>query len=240
MKSKSTKKADTRLQIMGVGVGSTDLSGVLTKIDEFVQNSLKSGPRLVVTVNPEFVMLAQKDDQFKKVLNNADLAVPDGVGLRLAEKTLSITPGRKIVEAMAKNKRYKIFYLGGRDGVAQKMAKKYGGYFHPGHNNIKKVNDQENQEIIKAINDIKPDVLLVAYGAPYQEKWLSAMRSKLSAKVAMGVGGSFDYLVGHAALPPALLEKLGLEWFWRLIREPWRAKRQMMLVKFAWRALTHL
>lgn len=108
-------------------------------------------------------------------------------------------------------------------------------YFDSGHGDIKsQMNDQMlNEQIIKKINKCRPDVLLVAYGAPWQEKWLWRNRDVLKVKIAIGVGGAFDYLTGVKKLPPKFVERCGLEWLWRLIREPWRWKRQLALVRFA-------
>ncbi len=207
-------------------------------------------------------MLAQDDPEFKKILNSADLAIADGVGLRFAQqiqnlksqftnksqktnfKKLEIIPGRKLVEEILKLKKYKFFFLGGRNKVAEAMAKKYGGASDPGHDDIKSQiqnpKSQINLKIINKINNYKPDILLVAYGAPYQEKWLYANRYALNAKVAMGVGGVFDYLTGRAALPPEWINRLGLEWLWRLVHEPWRWRRQLSLIRFVFAILKSL
>lgn len=231
------KQGDDRVNVLGVGVSSTSMSGVLEKIDEWVNQNLPTGRqvKLVVTVNPEFVMLAQKDLEFKKILNAADLAIADGIGLKLAG-VKEIVPGRMVVEQLLQ-KGYKVFYLGSR--VAGEMAKKFGGQYDDGHENIKlqMSNSQINDKIIKKINQYKPDLLLVAYGAPWQEKWLFANRDSLRVKVGMGVGGAFDYLTGRVALPPEWISKTGLEWLWRLVHEPWRWRRQLNLVKFGWKVL---
>ncbi|MBI5358616.1 WecB/TagA/CpsF family glycosyltransferase [Candidatus Amesbacteria bacterium] len=185
-----------RANILGVGVSSTELAEVLAKI---AKEKL-----FIVTVNPEFVMLAQDDLEFKNILNKADLAVPDGVGLKFARPGLAIIPGRKLVEEIINLKKYKIFYLGGQNRVAQEMAKKFGGAFDEGHQDIRSqiLDLRENKRIINKVNKYKPDILLVAYGAPFQEKWLYANRQLLNARVCIGVGGAFDYLTGRSAIPP--------------------------------------
>ena len=211
------------------GVSSTSTSSVLEKIDDFL---LKKGKmKLIVTVNPEFVMLAQDDSEFKKILNSADLAIADGVGLKLAG-VKETAPGRVVVGQLLQ-KRYKVFYLGSL--VAAEMAKKFGGQYDDGEIDIK--NPQRNYEIVAKVNKYKPDILLVAYGAPWQEKWLWTNRHRLKAKVGIGVGGAFDYLTGHAAVPSEWINKLGLEWLWRLVHEPWRWRRQLSLIRFGWKVL---
>jgi len=209
-------------------VSGTTSTEVLKEISAQCSMLRNKKPYFIVTVNPEFIMLAQDDPEFKNILNSADLAIADGVGLRLAG-IKNIIPGRKLVAELLK-KPYKFFFLGGQNGVAAEMAKKYGGASDHGEINIK--NPVRNAEIIAKINKYKPDVLLVAYGAPYQEKWLYANCKLLNARVLIGVGGAFDYLTGKSALPPKFIETLGLEWLWRLVREPWRWRRQMNLVKF--------
>ena len=223
MTEDTSKRIDNKVNVLGVGVSSTELAEVLTKIDSFLTK--KGKMKLIVTVNPEFVMLAQDDPEFKKILNGADLAIADGVGLKLAG-VKNIVPGRRVVAEIVK--KYRVFYLGSR--VAAEVVEKYGGAYDNGEVNIK--NPVRNDEIIAKINRFKPDILLVAYGAPWQEKWLWANRHKLKAKVGMGVGGTFDYLTGHVLLPPEWVNKMGLEWLWRLVHEPWRWRRQLRLLRF--------
>ena len=227
MNDTQVKQSHNKVKVLGVGVASTELVEVLTKVDEFVRKNHKL--KLIVTVNPEFVMLAQEDEEFKKILNGADLAIADGVGLKLAG-VRNIVPGRRIVEALLQ-KGYKMFYLGSL--VASEMAKKYGGAYDDGEKSIR-AGERESKRIVAKINKYKPDILLVAYGAPWQEKWLWANRSKIKAKVGMGVGGAFDYLTGRVKLPPEWINKIGLEWLWRLVHERWRWRRQLRLLRFVW------
>src|SRR3989339_1331130 len=227
MNDTQVKQSHNKVKVLGVGVASTELVEVLTKVDEFVRKNHKL--KLIVTVNPEFVMLAQEDEEFKKILNGADLAIADGVGLKLAG-VRNIVPGRRIVEALLQ-KGYKVFYLGSR--VASEMAKKYGGAYDDGEKSIR-AGERESKRIVAKINKYKPDILLVAYGAPWQEKWLWANRSKIKAKVGMGVGGAFDYLTGRVKLPPEWINKIGLGWLWRLVHERWRWRRQLRLLRFVW------
>lgn len=229
------KRGDKKVYILGVGVSGTELVEVL-EIFNWQLAIFKPGmrPFFVVTVNPEFIMLAQKDPEFKQILNSAGLAIPDGAGLKLAGLK-TIVPGRRLVLALIKLG-YRIFYLGGRGNVAAQMARKFGGGSDPGHTNIKtqilNSKSQINLKILNKINKYAPDILLVAYGAPWQEKWLFANLSALNSKVVMGVGGTFDYLVGDAQLPPKAIERYGLEWLWRLLHEPWRWRRQLALVRY--------
>ncbi len=220
--------------ILGVKVTGSNQGEVLKIIDQVLMNKPTNRPFFVVTANPEIVMLAQDDDEYRKVLRSADYVFADGAGLKLAGVS-EVVPGRSLVEEICQNRDYRLFFLGGKDEVSRLMAEKYSGQYDPGESDIKSL--KRNKEVIKKINDYKPDVLFVAYGAPWQEKWIWANLDKLKCKVVMGVGGAFDYLVGQAKLPPAWMEKFGLEWLWRLVQEPWRWRRQLRLVKFVWRII---
>lgn len=227
------KKDLYQAEVLGVKVTSAPLSRVIRIIEERCKKSTHSRLFFIATVNPEFVMKAQSDSEFRNILNSADLALADGNGLKFADPLLAtITPGRKIVETLVRSKRLKLFYLGGQPGVAEAMARNFGGRGEMGARVIREELESEqgnvhSLQLIKAINAFRPDVLLVAYGAPWQEKWIWKYRNELQVKVAIGVGGSFDYLLGRAKVPPEFIHKLGFEWLWRLVREPWRLKRQL-------------
>jgi len=224
------------VNILGVGVVSSNKEQVINILSREINKRDLTRPFFVVTVNPEFVMEAQRDGEFKRILNKADLALPDGVGLKLASREMTeIIPGRKVVEELL-NKKIKVFYLGGENGVAKVMAQKFGGEWDEGENNIK-AGDKETQRIVSKINKYQPDLLLVAYGAPWQEKWIWRHREEIKAKVVIGVGGTFDSMAGRVKLPPKWVEKMGWEWLWRLKQEPWRWRRQLNLIKFVWRVL---
>lgn len=239
VEAKSGTKDLNQANILGVKVDSSRMDGVIMEINSKIQDTRHKGlinrPFFVVTVNPEFVMAARKDLEFKEILNSADLSIADGGGLRLVNPELDVIPGRKVVEQLLGS--CKTFYLGGRDGVAREMAEKFGGEWDEGEKSIR-VGELESLRILSKINKYKPDLLLVAYGAPWQEKWIYHNLDKLQAKVVMGVGGTFDYLTGRSKLPPKWMEKLGMEWLWRLIREPSRWRRQVKLVEYLWLVVT--
>lgn len=184
-------------------------------VGEWVKQDKK---RYIVTPNPEFVMLAQKDKEFKKILNQADLAIPDGAGLRLADRRLKRLTGVELMLSLIK-KGYKTVLAGGKPGVAKKAAEKLGviGMTEPD---------------VKKINETKPELLFVALGMGKQEKWIAKNLAKLNVKVAMGVGGALDQIVKPWLRAPVCLQACGLEWLWRLIMQPWRIKRQWQLVRF--------
>ncbi|OGC92635.1 hypothetical protein A3D85_03460 [Candidatus Amesbacteria bacterium RIFCSPHIGHO2_02_FULL_47_9] len=217
------------VEILGVKVTSSRLDRVIGILKEKLTKKIYEGPFFVVTVNTEFVMLAQEDEDFMRILNSADLAVADGAGLKLAG-VKNVVPGRSLVGELLKLK-LRTFYLGGRNGVAEAMARKYGGEWDGGEKSIR-AGEHKSISILNKINKYKPDLLLVAYGAPWQEKWIYRHLTELKVKVVMGVGGSFDYLTGRAKVPPEWISGAGLEWLWRLVHEPWRWRRQLRLARF--------
>jgi N-acetylglucosaminyldiphosphoundecaprenol N-acetyl-beta-D-mannosaminyltransferase len=208
-------------------------------------------PRLhqIATTNPEFVMRAQQDESFRQVLWQADLCIPDGVGLLIAAQWLGRplpqrVPGSELVYHLAElaaENRWRLFLLGAAEGVAEAAAvilqQQYPGLIIAG-TYAGSPDPSENAAIVQRINDSRADMLFVAYGAPRQDKWIARNKESLTAvRLAMGVGGSLDFITGRAVRAPRWLQNLGLEWFYRLIREPWRWRRMLALPRFALKVL---
>jgi N-acetylglucosaminyldiphosphoundecaprenol N-acetyl-beta-D-mannosaminyltransferase len=207
-------------------------------------------PRQLVTVNPEFVVAAQTDLEFRRIINNATLALPDGIGLLKAARFLRTTPipervaGSDLVVRLAElshRKGYRIYFLGAQEGIAEKaIARLKVDYpnlnvagFYAGSPAL-----AENEAIVQRILPARPDVLFVAYGAPRQDKWIARNLERLQIPVCMGVGGSFDFLAGVALRAPVPLRRLGLEWLHRLVVQPWRWRRIWRAVPyFSWLVL---
>lgn len=202
--------------------------------------------REVYTPNPEIVMLAQEDEELFKILSNADLVLADGIGLIIASKLKGLQLRHRVtgVDTMDKLLQYcgknekSFFIFGGKPGVAQiaceNIKAKYKGIkvagYHHGY-----FDEKDEIEIINKINNSKPDVLFVCLGAPKQEKWINKNKDKLNCALAMGVGGSVDVYAGVAKRAPKAFQKLGLEWLYRLLKEPWRIKRMVVIPKFLFR-----
>lgn len=225
-------------QILKVNLNSTSTNSVLALVSDFISCSSKF---YLVTPNPEIILAAYKDARLLKALNCADLAIPDGVGLKLAEPSLKIIKGRELflsLISLANQKGWRVFLLGGWGKEAeitkQKLEKKYRNLkieSSPGpvfDNNAKPVRQRDvliEKDIVARINQFKPHLLFVGLGCPKQEKWIYKWLPKLNVGGAMTVGGTFRYLAGLSPLPPKWLEKAGLEWLWRAIHEPKRAGR---------------
>lgn len=213
--------------------------------------------QLIFTPNPEQCVLADESDEFRKNLLSADILLADGVGLSLASKLRGKNVPRitgvdtlKWWLGWAKEEKASTLLLGGRDGVAESLAKWYDPegewcWGIPGHVNVAAAKDpqfkeqlkREEKEIFDVIEKKRPKALFVAFGAPWQEEFLCRHREKLNrlgVKLAMVCGGSFDYLTGRVKRAPVLLRILGLEWFYRLVKEPWRWRRQLRLIRFLW------
>ena len=218
--------------ILGVKIDDINMSEAL----EIVRGWMKSDKKhYIVTPNPEFIMSAQRDLEFREILNKADLKLPDGVGLKLAG-VKNIIPGVDFMEKLcleASVKGWKVGFFGGRDSVAQKSAEilkqKY-----PGLNVVFVDESSPAPYMVQDRNDREVDILFVGLGHGKQERWIVRNMDKVNSKVFMGVGGSFDYISGKIPRAPVFIRELGFEWLFRLVIQPWRIKRQVALLKFAW------
>jgi N-acetylglucosaminyldiphosphoundecaprenol N-acetyl-beta-D-mannosaminyltransferase len=202
-------------------------------------------PHVVTTPNPEFVMLARRDAAFRAVLDRAALNIPDGIGLLLAarlagDRLREHVQGTDLVlelaaESAARGDRWLL--LGGQAGVAERAARilerDYPGLeiagALPGSPLVE--DDPSVRAAIRAAGRV--DVLLVAYGAPKQERWLDRNLASLDIPVGIGVGGVFDYLSGSVPRAPGWVRRMHGEWAHRLITQPWRWRRQLALPRFA-------
>jgi N-acetylglucosaminyldiphosphoundecaprenol N-acetyl-beta-D-mannosaminyltransferase len=231
--------------ILGVRVDDVTCEETLAQFEEFIAART---PHQVVTVNPEFIMAAQRDDEFRRILNQSALALPDGAGLLWAARFLGRPlrqrlAGTDTVEqfaARAAEHSYRLFLLGAAPGVAEEAARRlcsrYPGLVVVG-THAGSPSPDEDDEIAAMVSAAKPDVLFVAYGAPQQDRWIARNLVRLDVPVAMGVGGAFDFIAGRVPRAPRWMQRAGLEWLYRLIREPWRWRRMLALPRFVWAVL---
>lgn len=202
----------------------------------------------IVTGNPEIVLQAQKDAELQRIFNEADLITPDGEGIVLASKWKGqplierVTGIDLLVEVlkMGNERGWSFYFLGADEEVNKKATKnilekypniilsgRHHGYF----------DNAEEEEILIDIENKRPDILIVALGAPNAEKWIDNYRNRLPAKVAFGVGGSLDVISGKVTRAPEKWQELKLEWLYRLIIQPSRLRRQVVLPIFAYKSL---
>lgn len=227
-------------EILGVPVHQVTKKQAIERIMQFMK---QEGCHKVYTPNPEIIMAARRDPELKKALKEADLVVPDGIGVVIASKFTKNklserVPGYDLVQKLFRGMEKKqgtVYFLGSAPGVAHKaadkMQEKYPGLRILGVRNGY-FNKEEEKKIVRQINDAKPDLLLVGLGAPKQEKWVHKYYKDLQVKVCIGVGGSFDVMSGKVKRAPILFQKIGLEWFYRLIIQPTRWKRMLQLPLF--------
>lgn len=249
-----------QIKILGVKIDGINLNDTVKMVEQWIRNP---GKHYIVTPNLEFILAAQKDYEFKKILNNADLAIPDssslGLSYWLLEKNRLIrlflwplfflpvkqlipfdrVSGTDLMEALCKQASEKGFttgFLGGRGEVAKEAAK----CLQKKYPKLKIVFAGSGGEVNKDGKSLKElklpnaDILFVAFGHIKQEKWIASNLDKIPVKVAMGVGGAFDYLSGSVPRAPKWMRNLGFEWLFRLIIQPRRIKRQLALLQYLW------
>lgn len=210
--------------------------------------SLNEGRQTALyTPNSEIVQACIENPELYEVVNSAEMIIPDGIGVVKAGKILGtpfkggkvagIEVGEEVLKRLADTE-HTVFLLGGKPGVAEQardaLAAKYPGLKFAGcADGYFKKEGEENAAVIEKVNESDADVLFVCLGAPAQEKWIFANRASLpNVKLLMGLGGSLDGYAGNVKRAPKIFIDLGLEWFYRLLCEPWRFKRMLKLPKF--------
>ncbi|MFN8598428.1 MAG: WecB/TagA/CpsF family glycosyltransferase [Anaerolineae bacterium] len=232
--------------ILGIPVHDVTMTETLDLIGQFV---VEGEVRQICTVNPEFIMAAQNDLEFRQILDRAALNLPDGIGVvwaarRKHQPIRERVAGSDLIYRLAERAAdtgWKIFLLGAADGVAEQAAIKlrslYSGVTIVG-TWAGSPRPDDDADAVRRIQASGADIVLVAYGAPKQDKWIDRNLVRTGAKVGIGIGGSLDFVVGTQRRAPHWIQRLNLEWLYRLSREPWRWRRQLALPKFVWRVVT--
>jgi N-acetylglucosaminyldiphosphoundecaprenol N-acetyl-beta-D-mannosaminyltransferase len=233
------------VRILGVRVDSLTYEGLLASIGAFVA---QGSPHQIATVNPEFVMAAQRHDAFRDVLEGCDLCMADGVGLLWAARRygrplperVTGSDGVPLIAERAALTGWSLYLLGAAPGVAdrtsQVLAHRYPGLRIAG-THAGSPRDDDAEGIIALVREASPDILFVAFGAPQQDLWIARYREALHVPVMMGVGGAFDHITGVRRRAPLWVQRLNLEWLFRLVTQPWRWQRQLALPRFVWAVL---
>ena len=196
----------------------------------------------ICTMNPEFIMTARRDPLFAAVLRQADLCVPDGGGILWAARRQGVHLHERVTGSdgiyricqRAAACGWRVYFLGAAEGVAEEAGHRlaalypglqvsgaYGGSPH----------DDSWPEIAARLKAVQPDILFVAYGHPRQDLWIAQHRQELPVKVALGIGGAFDFVAGVIPRAPAWARQWGVEWLYRLLQQPWRWRRMAVLEK---------
>lgn len=229
--------------ILGVDVSPLSYEDLKKNIEKDIENNKKS---FIVAINPEKILKARKDEKLKELLNNATYEIPDGIGVIYASKLrkgniktrITGIDSMEMLCKLSEEKKYKIFMYGAKEETIKKAKENLEIKF-PNIQIVGTINgyEKDNDKIISSINKSKADIVFVALGSPKQEYWITENMDKVSAKIFQGVGGSFDVFSGNIKRAPKWMQKIGLEWLYRLIKEPKRIFRQIKLVKFLWLAL---
>ncbi len=231
-----------RLHILDTPVDVVDMAGALA----FVEARVRAGgpPGCILAVNPEKVYALRTSQFLRDFFEQAALLIPDGIGMVWAMRCLHHAPAVRVpgadlmqaICAAAPAKGYRLFVYGAREdvnaGAVAELQRR-----HPGIQFVGRANgyvpDAELPALVQRINDSGADILFVALGSPRQEQWLHANLAQLRVKLCQGIGGTLDTITGHVQRAPVWMQRLNLEWFYRLLKQPTRVGRQMRLARFA-------
>ena len=229
-----------KIDVMGVRFDNVTMTEALEKAKEMLQSE---GADYVVTPNSEIVYEAMASKELEDLLNGASLVLPDGAGVVLGAKILGTPLKEKVagvefadgVLGLLAETGGSVYLLGSKPGVAELAAEKM-LQKHPGLTVAGMADGYFKDEaaVVAKVNEAKPDVLFVCLGAPKQERFMKNHRQELQVKLMAGLGGSLDSFAGTVKRAPRWMIKLSLEWFYRLLKEPWRFKRMLRLPKFLW------
>jgi N-acetylglucosaminyldiphosphoundecaprenol N-acetyl-beta-D-mannosaminyltransferase len=230
------------LQILGVRIDDVDADEMLAALARFVD---EGGPHQISTVNTEFLIAARRDPEFASVLRQTSLNVPDSAGILWAARWLGHPLRERVtgsdgiyrVAQLCAARGFRLYLLGAAPGVAEQVARglaaRYPGLCVCGAASGSYASAFED-EIAARIRAAHADVLLVAYPSVPQEKWIARNMHKTGAAVSMGVGAAFDFVAGVQRRAPTWMQRLGLEWLYRLLGEPRRWRRMLALPQAAW------
>ncbi|OAB42916.1 WecB/TagA/CpsF family glycosyltransferase [Paenibacillus glacialis] len=244
MNDKSLRQVPT-VPIFGIEVCKWGMSDTVQYLTEVITSRT---PHQVITANPIMVMAAIKDPEYRSVMEQAELIVPDGTGVVWAANV----GGQPVAERVAgfdllhelmgagESDHWRVYLLGSTSEVIQETASRlqlqYPGIIIAGYRDGF-FGPKEDDSVIKEIKDTNPDILLVARGADTQEPWIFRYKEQLSVPIMMGVGGSFDIISGKTKRAPKLFQKLRSEWLYRLLSEPTRYRRMLALPQFVVKVL---
>lgn len=239
--------ASASTSILGVRVDRVSQQQALDLIEQLIARRRASDNTLpcqqIVTVNTEFVMAAQHNPEFRRAINEAALVVPDGIGVvwgthyvgTPAPERITGTDTLELIAKRCATLGYRLYLLGAAPGVAEQAAARLQTLapgLHIAGTYAGSPALAEEEAILERIRLAEADVLCVAYGAPAQDLWIRRNLSRLPVAVAMGVGGALDFLSGRQRRAPHFMQALGLEWLYRLYREPWRWQRMLAIPHF--------
>lgn len=232
----------SRVQVLALGVDKVTMEEAVARCLAFIEGDR---PRLVVTPNAEIAYAARQDTALAKVLNGADLVVPDGIGVVVAtrilgdpvpEKVGGVDLATNLLAALSQQGRGRVFLLGTRPEVvaeaARRLAERFPGITVAGYRDGYFTTEEE-PAVVAAIRDAQVDVLFAGMGSPKQEVWLSEHLAELNAKVSIGVGGTLDVWAGAARRAPDWMIRANLEWLYRIVKFGRYGRSLPPLIRFA-------
>lgn len=235
---------NNKINILGIPFTNISFDDMISRT---IGHLIKKEKTFIVTANPEIVMFAKQNKEYKQIVESADYIVPDGFGILLASKMINQPITERVTGydltvrllELCNENGWSVYLLGGKEEVNEaaannvqkqypgmKLAGRYHGYF-----------SGEEDLIVKEIQEAQPDLILVALGFPRQEQWIAANKNFFEKGIFIGVGGSIDVLAGTVRRAPAIWRKLNLEWFYRLIKQPSRWRRMLVLPVFIMQVL---
>lgn len=227
-----------KVNILGINVDNVDMAQATRRAEKMLK---ESGVSTVYTPNSEIILYASENEEYRDVINKADMVIPDGIGVvygakilghPLPERVAGYDLACEILKSMAKTGK-RVYLLGAKPGVAETAAKniseKYKGIeiagTHDGY-------FSDDEEVIESINAANADFLMVCLGFPKQEKWIDKNKDKLNVRLAIGAGGCLDVFAGNVMRAPDFYCRHGIEWLYRLVKQPSRFVRMLALPKF--------
>lgn len=228
-----------RFSLLGIPIDPLTTNDILDKIKMY-----QSPPRRfvhIVSINPENIVIAQENPQFKQVCINSDLALTDGIGVLLGAHLLGFSVPERVQGSLllpqlldwAGRMSSTVVLIGSQANLADNIAKCYSRSYPEatyigikGYQNILSPTPEEDAAVEAIVRSTRPHFVFLAFGSPAQEMWIDAHKKMLEGAICMGVGGAFDYLSGSTQKPPHIIRALGFEWLYRLTKEPWRISRQ--------------
>jgi N-acetylglucosaminyldiphosphoundecaprenol N-acetyl-beta-D-mannosaminyltransferase len=234
-------------KIMGIPVPKLTMQETVQIVNDRITSRSQETSH-IVTLNPEITMSCQQDPQLRKIIDEASLLTADGIGIVIVSRLKGnplperVTGYDLLIQLLETgNEKKWTFYLLGADEATSKKAAETIMIRYPNVSIVGRhhgfFDDTEDERIVADIGASRPDILAVALGAPRAEQWIYTYKHKLNAKVAMGVGGSLDVIAGKVKRAPVIWQRMNMEWLYRLLNQPSRWRRQLILPRFAIRAL---
>jgi N-acetylglucosaminyldiphosphoundecaprenol N-acetyl-beta-D-mannosaminyltransferase len=237
----SIQRKKPSFTVLGVRVDAVQIPEVMARMEEWIRQ--RDACRYIAVTDMHSLMQAQHATSFKEILANADLVVPDGFPLIWLGRRKGFALRRRVygpelmerfcAETIARGHRHYLY--GGASGVAEELGNRLvarfpglqiaGSYCPPFHS----LTHEEDDEVVSRINETRPDIVWVGLGAPKQERWMAEHQERLLAPVLVGVGAAFDFHTGRVAQAPRWMREHGLEWLFRLSREPGRLWRRYLI-----------